>query len=386
MSRPFSRTLRWLETDRSGRPLVWLAGGLLLAAAWVAWLVLARVPVYAVSSAARLEVAAAARPVEAPVAGRVAEVRASLGQEVAAGEVLFVLDPEALGERVGGQRERLAALERRRQALAAQAVEAERALAAEEASAAAALAEARARVREAEAAARQAAAEVDRLEQLAAAELASAADLERARAQAEQRREAVAALGLAADRHAAEGRARVAGRRGEVDRLGQERAQVAAEAAAAGAELAESAAELGRRTVRAPVAGRIGELAAVPPGSRVEVGERLASVVPPGPARAVAFFPPAEALGRIRPGQRARLRLAGFPAAQYGTLPATVTGVAAEVRADAGVRVELALSPGAPAALPVEHGLPAVAEVEVERLSPAVLLLRTTGGAVGGGG
>jgi membrane fusion protein (multidrug efflux system) len=187
------------------------------------------------------------------------------------------------------------------------------------------------------------------------------------------------------DRQAAEGRARVAGRRGELDRLRQERAQVTAEAATAGAALADLAAELGRRTVRAPVAGRVGELAAVPPGARVEAGERLASVVPPGPARAVAFFPPAEALGRIRPGQPARLRLAGFPAAQYGTLPATVTGVAAEVRADAGVRVELALSPGAPPALPVEHGLPAVAEVEVERLSPAVLLLRTTGGAAGGG-
>ncbi|HEX2254157.1 MAG TPA: biotin/lipoyl-binding protein, partial [Thermoanaerobaculia bacterium] len=89
-----------------------------LLAAWGWWFFGARLAVFAVSSAARLEVAGAARPVEAPVAGRLAEARASLGQTVAAGEVLFVLDPAALAEEATAARQRLDALAERRAALA----------------------------------------------------------------------------------------------------------------------------------------------------------------------------------------------------------------------------------------------------------------------------
>ena len=64
-----------------------------------------------------------------------------------------------------------------------------------------------------------------------------------------------------------------------------------------------------------------------PPGTLIQPGEPLATIVPSGEPRAVAHFPPV-VIGRIQPGQRARLRLAGFPWTQYGTVPATVASCA----------------------------------------------------------
>jgi hypothetical protein len=68
--------------------------------------------------------------------------------------------------------------------------------------------------------------------------------------------------------------------------------------------------ELALRLVRAPVAGRnrVG-VVELQPGSVVEAGARLASIVPTGGLRSVAFYDPATSVGRVREGQRARLRL-----------------------------------------------------------------------------
>jgi membrane fusion protein (multidrug efflux system) len=110
----------------------------------------------------------------------------------------------------------------------------------------------------------------------------------------------------------------------------------------------------------------------------VQEGEKLGAIVPLGRLRAVAQFPPSAALGRIRLGQRARVRLDGFPWAQYGSIPATVSRVAGEVR-DGQVRVELSIAPAAASRVPLQHGLPGSVEVEVERLTPAALVLRTAG-------
>jgi Cation efflux system protein CusB domain 1 len=89
------------------------------------------------------------------------------------------------------------------------------------------------------------------------------------------------------------------------------------------------------------------------------------------------FLPPA-ALGRIQPGQPARLRLEGFPWTQYGAVSAMVASMASEVR-DGWVRVELAVRPDAASSVPLQHGLPGTVEVEVAHVSPAMLVLCTAG-------
>ena len=77
-------------------------------------------------------------------------------------------------------------------------------------------------------------------------------------------------------------------------------------------------------------------------------------------------------------GQSARIRLDGFPWTQFGSLTATVTQVAGEVR-DGRVRVELVVHPTSDSRIPMEHGLPGTVEVEIERVSPATLVLRAAG-------
>src|SRR5262249_54254781 len=136
--------------------------------------------------------------------------------------------------------------------------------------------------------------------------------------------------------------------------------------------LGRLAIEVDRRLVRAPVAGTLAEAAELRPGAFVATGQTLGVVVPDGQLVLVARLPPA-ALGRVAAGQPARLRLAGFPAAQYGTLGAHVARVSGEVR-EGTIRVELSLDAPERSRVPLRHGLPAEVEIEVERLSPAALL------------
>jgi multidrug resistance efflux pump len=100
--------------------------------------------------------------------------------------------------------------------------------------------------------------------------------------------------------------------------------------AAATVDRLENEVEL--RRIRAPVNGKLGEVATLRVGAVVHEGEKMTSVVPPGNLHIVAEFSPPAALGRIQAGQPARMRLEGFPWAQYGSLSASVTGVASEIR------------------------------------------------------
>jgi membrane fusion protein (multidrug efflux system) len=131
-------------------------------------------------------------------------------------------------------------------------------------------------------------------------------------------------------------------------------------------------------TVRAPTSGRIGSTVNLQPGSVVEAGTRLCTIVPSGALRAVAFFDVATAAGRVKPQQPARLRLSGFPWTKFGVLRAHVERVGTEPR-DGLIRVELELDPNQKSRIPIEHGLQGSAEVEVEKVAPVALVLDAAG-------
>ena len=133
-----------------------------------------------------------------------------------------------------------------------------------------------------------------------------------------------------------------------------------------------------QRQIRAPIDGRVGQLSEIHPGEHVQAGDRLAAVVPNGQVKVVAYFPTSAALGRIRKGQSAQLRLDGFPWTQYGSLPAEVVELADE-QLGQSVRVELRVAARADSRLPIHHGLPGVAVIEIERVTPAVLVMRAAG-------
>jgi membrane fusion protein (multidrug efflux system) len=136
--------------------------------------------------------------------------------------------------------------------------------------------------------------------------------------------------------------------------------------------------DIDKHVVRSPVSGRIGEAAPLRVGANIAPGQKLGTVVPQGQLMIVADFAPAAVLGRIKPGQLARLRLDGFPWAQYGSIDATVSRVAGEIR-DGQARVEFALDPVAARNPLLQHGLPGSIEVGVDRAAPALMILRAAG-------
>lgn len=140
--------------------------------------------------------------------------------------------------------------------------------------------------------------------------------------------------------------------------------------------------DIEQRRIRAPIAGWLGEVAELRPGTVVRAGDTLGAILPPSTLQVVAHFPPPAALGRLQPQQPARLRLDGFPWTQYGSLAATVASVAHETR-DGQIRVGLSLVPHYTSAIPLQHGLPGTVEVEVERVAPVTLVLRAVGQRLG---
>ena len=385
MATPFSRTLRSLDAD-SFRPQ--LAGVALVAAllmAWLAWLFLAAVPLYEISDTARLETDVAAHSVAALAVGRIVSTRLVLGREVQAGEVLVELDADAQRLELEEERSRLAAIGPEREALRAEEAAEERALGEERDASRASFEEARAKFREAEALAQIAGQEADRAASLRAAGTLSELDFLRANAELERRRAAAESLRLAVSRLEREQQTRESDRRARIESRRREATQLEGQEITTAATIERLQNEIERRRIRAPITGRLGEVAELRVGAVVDEGNKLGAIVPAGELRVVAGFLPPAALGRIQPGQKARLRLEGFPWAEYGSLAATVSSVGSEVR-DGRVRVELAVHPDPSSPIPLQHGLPGTVEVEVERVSPAALVLRIAGRMVAGPG
>jgi len=246
-----------------------------------------------------------------------------------------------------------------------------------------ALEEARARYREAEAVEQFAEEEVERLTRLYAEGHPDEVILRRARVNVQQRQAAVDALRLAVSRLEQEQRAQESNRQTRLAHLEREVVQFEGEIATTAAAIERLEYEVENRRIRAPVAGQIGEFANPHTGSIVTVGDRLGAIVPPGELKAIAYFLPPAALGRIQVGQSARLRFDGFPWTQYGSVSATVASIAREPR-HGRVRVELTVHPHPASPIPLQHGLPGMVEVQVARVSPATLVLRAAGRLLSG--
>lgn len=378
MSTPFSRTTRALQQQRPAAAWgAWAvaAAGLL---AWGLWFGFGRVTVYETSQRARLEAGQAAHAVTAPLAGRLAAHPPPIGTAVRAGDVIAELDAEGARLKLREEEARRGALAGQLAALQREIAAREQALAQDRAAADAATAGARLRTEEAGAAAAFASDNERRLRQ--DSEAGGTARVDALAAQAEARKLAAARGALAADaeRLQAEGRLRAAQQHAQLDALRRQAAALEGEQRSADTAAQRLALEIEQHRVRAPVDGRLGEVAPLRAGAWVTAGQRFATVVPAGEFIVVADFEPAAALGRIQPGQPARLRLDGFPWAQYGTLAATVSRVGAEIR-DNAVRVEFVPQGPLPGGIVLQHGQPGAVEVTLERVAPATLLLRAAG-------
>lgn len=374
---PFSRSLRSLRADDSRASIVGIvcAGAMLVA--WIAWLFVARVTRYETSERARVEAAQAPHRVEAPAEGKVASAALTVGAEVEAGTLLVELDSEALRLELGEKRARLATATAQLAPLRTEMAAREQALAGTQEEGRSEVGEAKARARGADAAATYQESEVARTARLRNEGLLSEAEATRLAAEAQSKRAAAEAEALGARRADAAQRTRGSALRAEMARLGREATALEGEALALGAAIESLVAAIERRSIRAPIAGKIGAIATLAPGSVVLEGDLVATIVPRGELRVIAWYGPAS-VGRLRPGQTGRVRLDAFPWAQFGTLRVTVAGVATEAQ-DGLVRVDLLVDPDERSAIALQHGLAGTAVIDVERVSPATLVLRAAG-------
>lgn len=241
-----------------------------------------------------------------------------------------------------------------------------------------ALDEVKARYDEAVAIARAAAEEHKRLAKLRADGLVTELNVIKAKAEADRLQAAADSLKFAINRQDKDQRARQSGQQGVVENLNRDAATLEGEIKTRTAIIERLKHEIERRVIRAPASGKLGEAATLQPGQYVREGDKLGAVVPDSKLRAVAEFAPSSAMGRVRAGQRARLRLDGFAWTEYGQVSATVSRVASEPRSGR-VRVELEIKPESAPLIPSQHGLPGKVEIEIERVSPAELALRSVG-------
>jgi membrane fusion protein (multidrug efflux system) len=361
--------------------MLWTGLLLLLLGGWLGWFALAPVTAYVTSASARVEVVRASTPLQAPVSGRLLSSGLVLDRELAEGELVLELDAKPQQIALAEQRARVDSLSRQGAALGRELEARRRTLEDGRHAARATQDEARARSQEADVAARSSEAEVARASALQARGLIAEAEAERLRAEAQGRRAAAEAQARALARVESEQRMKEGEQWMEIAALERELARLAGETSSAEQAIQRLEYEASLRRIRAPVAGRVGEVAELQPGAYVTEGLRLGTVVPAGGMRIIAEFPAPEAVGRLRAGQTARLRLDAFPWTQYGSVPARLERVANETR-EGLIRVELAVEPAPGSAIPVQHGLRGTVEVAVEETTPAVLALRAAGGAL----
>jgi membrane fusion protein (multidrug efflux system) len=377
----FRRTNFSLERDHGMISTIILLSALALGTAWIAWAFLARITRFEVSDSARLEVMSASYPIQAGVAGRLVSNHLVLGRQVIAGEVVAELDdrPEQLS--LEEERTRAAAFEPQMAALRDQ-MQAESMGGQDEQKVLSFNVEAaQAELRQAEAQTASSAKEADRAERLRKEGIIAEAEVQRAETDLQTKRAAEENLRAALARLTPEQAVRNTDRELKLRELAGEIAKVNADWTASLATVRRLEYDVERRKIRAAVGGRLGECAVLRPGTQISEGQQLGLIVPAGNLQITAEFEPSAALGKLRPGQSAVMRLQGFPWAQYGTVPAQVKQVGSEIR-DGKVRVELDVNGRTPQ-IPLQHGLPGSVEVAIERISPVALILRSAGDMAG---
>ncbi len=349
----------------------------MLLTAWCVWLFRSRVDIYVRSSSARLEVSQSAVQVNAPVEGVVVACDLSLGRHVLEGDLLARLDARTYELQSNEKRATMAARRAVADALKKQLAAQSRARAsvAEVVGNTARMGRARALAGKQNSTLKQEENEI--MGRLREAQVASKLDALRTKSEAEALR---LQADLALDQAALEtssAKTTLSDRDVQLTSLAKEIVDVENDLAVEEARLRTLEYEVERRSLRASVAGTLTDVVPCTAGMSVGTTQRLATILPEGEVRLVAYFDPKEAIGRVQPGQRAILRVESYPWTQFGTLDAVVRTAGAEAR-DGVIRVEMTVLETNPR-IPVVHGLVASAEVATEKMTPATLLLRMAG-------
>ncbi len=385
MAYPFDRTLRSLNGYESGTRVLLVALVMVGLGGFVAWAIVAKVPIVKVSSEGRIEPHNAVYRIEPPSAGRVVRSLLNLDEYVKEGDLLIEFDTRAERLELDQSKATEAALEEELRVIRDQIANKKGEAAATGQVDAIAVKEAEAKEREIDPKHKLA----QQREQLALASPSGAvSDLEKL-----ERTTDVDALGfakteqsLAIDRLRHEQGVRAQTLTAQL--LALKRDELKTDGALREIKVAIDRLDyqIEKKHYRAPASGRLVDVAELGAGAFIADGQRLGTIVADDAEVRVRARFPKEVVGLIQPGQMAQLKLDGYPWTIYGTVPAKVTrvgtepGLVATPEAIPGtVRVELDIEPVADSRLQLHHGMTATVEVEVARVSPIGLLMRAIG-------
>ena len=366
------RSRSWLADDIRVGDRLFL--GLLLALLLAGTLWVSRYPIALRIRAivAHVEPTARVHTVAPDVSGRVLSLPIELGDEVALGDPLLILDAEHEEEQLNSGRKRLAGLENRLLALQAETSEELSRLDLE--IAAAEVDEASAARQALGDATTQTYAERGLQQSERLLEIGLVSQNERLRLEVEAARTRsvadVAALAhkKAVQRLAAARRARQAREAAFAGAIGLVRGQIEE----ARSDLVHFDEEVRRRTLRAPVAGVVRELQQLGPGSVLAAGEKIARIVPRGPGQVVLAQIEARYLPRLHAGLPAEVREVEARGGPGEIWPAEVVAIGVPDADSRSVRVELKLLGGTLAV-----GAPVRVDIEIEKMPLALSLLET---------
>lgn len=297
MSSCFPHSLRTLHADGFRRGILMLICAATLLGAWVCWFLLARIDRYEVTGVARVEVDLSGHPLQSTLAGRVAATTLRMGRAVIEGEVLVELETSGQRLQVQEERTKLMALAPQIAVLREEAGAQERARAEERVVSHVAGEQAGAQLREAGIVSTLADDEAGRANRLRAEGIVSESEFQRSRAESQRRHAELDSLRLAIGRLDPEQRVREYDRDARVNQLQGGVTRLEGQIVTTAASIKRLQYEIEKCVIRAPISGRLAEVAVLRAGSYVAEGEKLAVVLPRGNYRVIAEFPPARRAG-----------------------------------------------------------------------------------------
>ncbi len=366
--RIFQRLAQRLEAESSRRLLVAVVIALPFLVGWAWWFTSARLDIVETSTAARLEFGGTVIEVQAPVGAALESLEVHTGDRVTAGQLLARLDARHLRDEAAELAEALRSKQLAAEGLALQ-VRTERELRhAEQRLHETESAHLQEKLAGDETALRFAREEAGRVARLT--ELGLYPELDRLRNQAalEQKESSAQVTRRDLERQRADHEAKAKQGAARAERLEQQRLAAAGEASALARQLEALEHEILERQLLAPASGTVGRALERPLGAFIAQGESLVELAPDTSAQVVAFFSPT-VLGRVRAGQRARVRLELGDMVESTVWGAQVEQVETEPD-ERGVRVRLTLAGASAAFEALRHGTSAEVEVVVAEISP----------------
>jgi len=349
---------------------------------WSYWFGFASIGVYETSEVSEMEASEEIHPIQVDAVGRISRTFLTLGKPIQAGDLLLELDDSDVRLELNEFRERLDGLGPQLDHLHQEISSQQAALEHESDELREARHEAESISVQAQSRAAFAGRQADLNRSLYSIGTLAQVDVNRALSNAHEQAAAAEGAQATVEKIGKQQRRDHAERLAGIQNLYKQESALESDRQTFAAQIKRLEHEVEKRRVYAPVSGTLAEVEPVKPGTVVQVGQKIATVLPSSGLKVVAQFLPAAVAGRIKPGQPARLLAERFPWSQYGAVPLTVQTVGTDVH-DAHIKVELLVSPSVQTRIPLQHGLRGTTEVLVERATPLEIALRVAGRYLG---